>query len=98
MKSQILKVIAQTETTYVQSRKNENGQVAKCYIRLQELGGEHEDEYLCALYGGLAERRFEPGKLVAAGSASLPTRLTVLGIRTSWLTKSFKSIKEILIT
>lgn len=67
MKSQILKVIAQTETTYVQSRKNENGQVAKCYIRLQELGGEHEDEYLCALYGGLAERRFEPGKLVAAG-------------------------------
>ena len=67
MKSQILKVIAQSETTYVQSRKNENGQVAKCYIRLRELGGEHEDEYLCALYGGLAERRFEPGKLVAAG-------------------------------
>ncbi len=66
MKSQILKVIAQTETIYVQSRKNENGQVAKCYIRLRELGGEHEDEYLCALYGGLAERRFEPGKLVAA--------------------------------
>ena len=67
MKTKILKVIAQTETTYVQSRKNENGQVAKCYIRLRELGGEHEDEYLCALYGGLAERRFEPGKLVAAG-------------------------------
>ena len=66
MKSQIVKVIAQTETTYVQSRKNENGKVAKCYIRLRELGGEHEDEYLCALYGGLAERRFEPGKLVAA--------------------------------
>lgn len=66
MKSQILKVIAQSETTYVQSRKKENGQVAKCYIRLRELGGEHEDEYLCALYGGLAERRFEPGKLVAA--------------------------------
>ena len=66
MITKILKVIAQTETTYVQSRKNENGQVAKCYIRLRELGGEHEDEYLCALYGGLAERRFEPGKLVAA--------------------------------
>ena len=66
MNTKIVKVIAQTETTYVQSRKNENGQVAKCYIRLRELGGEHEDEYLCALYGGLAERRFEPGKLVAA--------------------------------
>ena len=66
MKTKILKVIAQTETIYVQSKKIENGQVAKCYIRLRELGGEHEDEYLCALYGGLAERRFEPGKLVAA--------------------------------
>ena len=66
MKSQILKVIAQTETIYVQSKKIENGQVARCSIRLRELGGEHEDEYLCALYGGLAERRFEPGKLVAA--------------------------------
>ena len=66
MKSQILKVIAQTETIYVQSKKIENGQVAKCCIRLRELGGEYEDEYLCALYGGLAERRFEPGKLVAA--------------------------------
>lgn len=66
MQTKLLKVIAQTETTYVQSRKNENGQVAKCYIRLRELGGEHEHEYLCALYGGLAERRFEPGKLVAA--------------------------------
>lgn len=66
MQTKLLKVIAQTETTYVQSRKNENGQVAKCFIRLRELGGEHEDEYLCTLYGGLAERRFEPGKLVAA--------------------------------
>lgn len=66
MQTKLLKIIAQTETTYVQSRKNENGQVTKCYIRLRELGGEHEDEYLCALYGGLAERRFEPGKLVAA--------------------------------
>ena len=66
MQTKLLKVIAQTETSYVQSRKNENGQVTKCYIRLRELGGEHEDEYLCALYGGLAERRFEPGKLVAA--------------------------------
>ena len=44
MKTKILKVIAQTETIYVQSKKIENGQVAKCCIRLRELGGEYEDE------------------------------------------------------
>ena len=63
METKILKVIAQTETVYVQSRKIENGQVAKCFIRLRELGGEHEDEYQCALF----ERRFTPGTTVAAG-------------------------------
>ena len=67
MQTKICKVIAQTETVYVQSRKNENGQLAKCYIRLRELGGEHEDEYQCAVYGSLAERRFAPGTTVAAG-------------------------------
>ena len=67
METKILKVIAQTETVYVQSRKNENGQVAKCFIRLRELGGEHEDEYQCALFGSLAEQRFTPGTTVAAG-------------------------------
>ena len=67
MQTKICKVIAQTETVYVQSRKNENGQLAKCYIRLRELGGEHEDEYQCAVYGSLAERRFAPGTTVTAG-------------------------------
>ena len=67
MKTKILKVIAQTETIYVQSKKLENGQVAKCSIRLRELGGEYEDEYLCTLRGNMALTRFTPGKLVAAG-------------------------------
>ena len=70
METKILKVIAQSETMYVQSRKIENGQLAKCFIRLRELGGEHEDEYQCALFGSLAEQRFTPGTTVAAGLRS----------------------------
>jgi hypothetical protein len=67
MQTKIVKVIAQSETMYVQSRKIENGPWAKCFIRLRERGGEHEDEYQCALFGSLAERRFTPGTTVAAG-------------------------------
>ena len=58
--------MAQGEPMYVQSKKSENGQLAKCYIRLKELGGDYEDEYLCAMYGNLALCKFIPGKLVMA--------------------------------
>ena len=67
MNTKILKVIAQTETVYVQSKKSENGQLAKCYIRLRELGGEYENEYQCTLRGNMALSRFTPGSMVAAG-------------------------------
>ena len=66
MQTKICKVIAQTEPVYVQSRKNENDQFAKCYIRLRELGGDFEDEYQCTLLGNQALRKFSPGKTVAA--------------------------------
>lgn len=66
MQTKICKVIAQTEPVYVQSKKSENGQVAKCYIRLRELGGDYEDEYQCAVFGSLAQCKFTPGKTVAA--------------------------------
>ncbi len=66
MQTKICKVIAQTEPVYVQSKKNENGQIAKCYIRLRELGGDYEDEYQCAVFGNLAQCKFAPGKTVAA--------------------------------
>ena len=59
-------MIAQTEPVYVQSRKNENGQLAKCYIRLRELGGDYEGEYSCAMFGNVAQCKFEPGTLVLA--------------------------------
>ena len=66
MKTVICKVIAQTEPVYVQSKKSENGQLAKCYIRLHELGGDYEDEYQVALLGNLALCRYEEGKTVVA--------------------------------
>ena len=61
MQTKILKVIAQGEPMYVQSKKSENGQLAKCYIRLKEMGGDYD-----AMYGNLALCKFTPGKLVVA--------------------------------
>lgn len=66
MQTKICKVIAQTEPVYVQSKKSENGQLAKCYIRLRELGGDYEDEYQCALLGDIALCKFAAGKTVVA--------------------------------
>ena len=44
MQTRICKVISQTEPVYVASKKSENGQLAKCYIRLRELGGDYEEK------------------------------------------------------
>jgi hypothetical protein len=66
MKTIICKVVAQTEAVYVPSRKADRGQVAKSAIRLKELGGEFEDEYVCTLFGNLALCKFVAGDLVAA--------------------------------
>ena len=66
MTTKILKVIAQTEPVYVQSKKSENGQLAKCYIRLRELGGDYGDEYQCVLLGNIALCKFSAGKTVVA--------------------------------
>ena len=66
MQTRICKVVAQTEAVYVPSKKSENGQLAKCYIRLRELGGDYEDEYICAMFGNLALCKFAVGKTVIA--------------------------------
>ena len=66
MRIVIAKVVAQTEAVYVPSKKAENGQLAKSVIRLKELGGEFEDEYVCTLFGNLALCKFVAGDLVAA--------------------------------
>ena len=66
MKTIVCKVVAQTEAVYVPSRKADRGQVAKSVIKLKELGGEFEDEYVCTLFGNLALCKFVAGDLVAA--------------------------------
>ena len=66
METKILKVLAQAEAVYVPSKKQENGQLAKSMIRLKELGGDYEDEYICAMFGNLALCKFAAGKNVIA--------------------------------
>jgi hypothetical protein len=66
MQTKILKVVSQTEPVYVASKKQEGGQLAKCYIRLKELGGDYEDEYQCALLGNIALCKYAVGKTVIA--------------------------------
>ena len=66
MVTKILKVMAQTEPVYVPSKKTDSCQVAKSMIRLKELGGDYEDEYICAMFGNLALCKFAVGKTVIA--------------------------------
>ena len=63
MQIKICKVIAQTGVEYVNSG---NGQLAKCLIRLRELGSDFEDEYQYTMLGNLAQCRFDVGKTVVA--------------------------------
>lgn len=66
MQTKILRVVSQAEAVYVPSRKKEGGQVAKCVIRLKELGGDFEDEYLVTVFGNLALVKFDRDELVVA--------------------------------
>ena len=45
MYTQIMRVVQQGETFAVQSQKSENGQIMKCNIVLQEMGGKYENQY-----------------------------------------------------
>ena len=64
MKS-IFKVVQQGEAFSVQSQKSDSGHTMKCNIVLQELGGKYEDSYVATMLGPVAEKRFEPGQLLA---------------------------------
>ena len=66
MTTKLLKVVAQTEPVYVPSKKQDTGQLAKSMIKLKELGGDYEDEYVCAMFGNLALCKFAVGKTVIA--------------------------------
>ena len=63
---QIFKVMAQSETFYVPSQKAEGGQISKCNIVLQELGGKFENSYVATILGEQANMRFAKDELVVA--------------------------------
>ena len=63
---QIFKVVAQGEAYAVQSQKTEGGQLMKCNVVLQELGGKFENSYVATILGEQAKTRFAKGDLVVA--------------------------------
>ncbi len=66
MRTIILKVVSQGVVTYLPSKQQEGEQVAKCTIRLKELGGKYENEYMCTLFGNSALGKFYEGEVVLA--------------------------------
>ena len=65
MNAQIMRVVKQGEAYAVQSQKSENGQMMKCNIILQEMGGKYENQYAAAMLGNMAQCKYAPGELVA---------------------------------
>ena len=65
MEAKIMRVVQQGEAFAVQSQKSETGQVKKCNILLQELGGKYADQYACTMLGNAATCRFSRDELVA---------------------------------
>ena len=60
------RVMAQSETFQVPSQKAEGGQISKCNIVLQELGGKYENSYVATVLGEQAKTRFDKNDLVVA--------------------------------
>ena len=65
MITEIFKVVSQTEPVFVQSKKQENGQLAKCNVHLKGIGGEYAEEFFAVAFGENATQKLEPGELVA---------------------------------
>ena len=59
-----MRVVKQGEPFTVQSQKTEDGQMMKCRIILQELGGKYENQYAAAMLGNIAQCKFAPATLV----------------------------------
>lgn len=51
MNTELMKVVQQGEAFAVQSQKAEGGQIKKCNILLQELGGKFENQFAAQLWG-----------------------------------------------
>ena len=66
MATNFYRVLAQSEISTVPSQKAEGGQLSKCNIVLQELGGKYENSYVATILGEQAKTRFAKNDLVAA--------------------------------
>lgn len=62
----IFKIMAQSDTFAVPSQKAEGGQVNKCNIILQDIGGKYENSYVATVLGEQANIRFMRDDLVVA--------------------------------
>ena len=60
------RVLAQSELSIVPSQKAEGGQLSKCSIVLQELGGKFENSYVATVLGEQSKMRFAKDELVVA--------------------------------
>ena len=65
MNGMFMRVVQQGEAFAVQSQKSENGQMMKCNIVLQEMGGKYENQYAAAMLGNMAQCKYAAGELVA---------------------------------
>ena len=62
----IFKVTAQSETIAVPSQKAEGGQINKCNVVLNTLGGKYADSCVATIFGEQANIRFAQNDLVVA--------------------------------
>lgn len=65
MNAKLMRVVQQGEAFAVQSQKSENGQLMKCNIVLQEMGGKFENQYVATMLGNMAMFKLAPGDVVA---------------------------------
>lgn len=65
MQAKIMRVVQQGESFTVQCQQSENGQLAKCNIVLQEMGGKFENQFVATMLGQMAQFRFQKGDVVA---------------------------------
>lgn len=70
MNTELMKVVQQGEAFAVQSQKAEGGQIKKCNILLQELGGKFENQFAAQLWGQCGRMPF-PGWGCGGGSSAL---------------------------
>lgn len=68
MNAKLMRVVQQGEVFAVQSQKSENGQLMKCNIVLQEIGGKFENQYVATMLGNMAMFKLAPGDVVAVRS------------------------------